>query len=177
MNLDYTKLSEAVKSSFSFAEVFRKIGEPYHSRKLRKLQQAVACFGICIDHFSGNGRRGISKIPVLRKVCPICGIEFTTKKDSKEATTCSHACSNTYFRKGWRDDFTPTINTYRKFMKRTGTPWRCNRCGYDKIADVLVVHHVDRNRSNNDVGNLEVLCPTCHEEEHFTAKDGKWRKM
>lgn len=51
---------------------------------------------------------------------------------------------------------------------------QCNRCGYNKYPEVLVVHHVDRNRSNNNSKNLEILCPTCHMEEHYESKDGLW---
>jgi hypothetical protein len=39
---------------------------------------------------------------------------------------------------------------------------------------VLQVHHRDRDRTNNEPVNLEVLCPTCHDEDHFFSKDGKW---
>ena len=51
---------------------------------------------------------------------------------------------------------------------------KCKRCGYDNIVHILQVHHVDRDRRNNDVENLEVLCPNCHMEEHFLAGDGAW---
>ena len=53
-------------------------------------------------------------------------------------------------------------------------PKKCNRCDYDKIVDILHVHHKDRNHKNNRPDNLEVLCPTCHDEEHFLAKDGRY---
>ena len=46
-------------------------------------------------------------------------------------------------------------------------PSQCNRCGYDKFAQALVVHHIDHDRDNNDLSNLEVLCPTCHWEHHL----------
>jgi hypothetical protein len=52
----------------------------------------------------------------------------------------------------------------------------CERCDYSKIPEVLVVHHKDRNRENNNIENLEVLCPTCHSEEHFNNKDGNWKQ-
>jgi len=56
-------------------------------------------------------------------------------------------------------------------------PPKCNRCKYDKVKEVLCVHHRDRNRNNNDIGNLEILCPNCHMEEHFSHKDGIWTKQ
>lgn len=43
---------------------------------------------------------------------------------------------------------------------------RCNRCDYDKNIAGIVVHHKDRNRENNSLDNLEVLCATCHMVEH-----------
>lgn len=52
----------------------------------------------------------------------------------------------------------------------------CEDCGYGKYPEILHVHHIDRNRNNNDLTNLRLLCPTCHETEHFLAGDGKFKK-
>lgn len=62
-------------------------------------------------------------------------------------------------------------HTYRQIAKRN-LAWECNRCGYNEVQGVLRVHHKDRNRANNDVTNLEVLCPTCHDVEHYLNNDG-----
>ncbi len=32
---------------------------------------------------------------------------------------------------------------------------------------ILVVHHKDKNRENNTIENLEVLCPNCHAIRHI----------
>lgn len=56
-------------------------------------------------------------------------------------------------------------------------PQQCVRCGYSKILGVLQVHHKDRNRKNNKIENLEILCPTCHQEEHFKNRDGLYNKL
>lgn len=45
-------------------------------------------------------------------------------------------------------------------------PIICNRCGFNRVPTILLVHHKDRNRENNELENLEVLCPNCHTEEH-----------
>lgn len=43
----------------------------------------------------------------------------------------------------------------------------CNRCKYiGKYLDTLVVHHKDRDRENNKLSNLEILCRNCHYEDH-----------
>lgn len=44
---------------------------------------------------------------------------------------------------------------------------KCNRCNFDSNLKILVVHHKDRNRKNNTLENLEILCPNCHATEHF----------
>ena len=45
----------------------------------------------------------------------------------------------------------------------------CERCGYSKY-EILQVHHKDRDRSNNELGNLELICPNCHYERHYFEK-------
>lgn len=53
-------------------------------------------------------------------------------------------------------------------------PLVCNKCGYNKYPQVLQIHHIDRNRKNNDINNLLVVCPTCHMEIHYETKTGYW---
>ena len=45
----------------------------------------------------------------------------------------------------------------------------CERCKYDK-TEILQVHHKDRNRENNIMDNLELICPNCHYESHHLEK-------
>lgn len=63
---------------------------------------------------------------------------------------------------------------YRPLALRT-LPKQCVRCGWDKIPEILEVNHIDCDRSNNDITNLEILCPTCHREYHFVTKTGYWQ--
>lgn len=53
---------------------------------------------------------------------------------------------------------------------------KCGRCQWHKITEVLEVHHKDCNRANNELSNLEILCPNCHAEEHFQSKTGKFAR-
>ncbi len=46
-------------------------------------------------------------------------------------------------------------------------PPKCERCGYDEHIAAIVIHHKDRNRDNNSLSNLEVLCAICHAIEHW----------
>ena len=53
-------------------------------------------------------------------------------------------------------------------------PNLCARCGWDLYPDVLEVNHIDKDRTNNSIDNLEILCPTCHQVFHFLDKSGRW---
>jgi len=41
---------------------------------------------------------------------------------------------------------------------------KCNKCGFTKA---LIVHHKNRNRKDNSIENLEILCSNCHYIEHY----------
>ena len=68
--------------------------------------------------------------------------------------------------KKWR---THKKTSYRK-MAFDNLPHVCDDCGYDKLKDILEVHHVNFNHGDNWVENLRILCPTCHRELHYMAK-------
>jgi HNH endonuclease len=123
--------------------------------------------------------------------CAVCKNDFTRlahrRKNSKSGIYfCSRRCKDI----GQRLESNITAihpphygqagdldaSTYRSIAFRHH-PAKCNRCGYDRYKSVLRVHHIDRDRSNRASSNLEVLCPTCHEEEHYLAGDGVYSGM
>lgn len=57
-------------------------------------------------------------------------------------------------------------NSYRRTAFRFKAKI-CERCGYDKHEAAIIVHHKDRNRNNDSLDNLEVLCANCHAIEHW----------
>ena len=65
------------------------------------------------------------------------------------------------------------IGTYSKgAFKHYGR--KCNRCPRKTL---LLVHHIDENRNNNNLDNLEVLCKRCHQEHHCIRDEkGKYTK-
>lgn len=70
----------------------------------------------------------------------------------------------------------PAIKKYRN-MAFKNLPVKCKNCGYSKYKSVLQVHHIDKNNTNNKIENLEILCPTCHNEKHYLTKSGLYNKM
>lgn len=51
---------------------------------------------------------------------------------------------------------------------------KCVECGWNEYPQVLDVHHIDCNRSNNNLDNLQFLCPTCHQIKHWLTKTGRY---
>jgi len=45
----------------------------------------------------------------------------------------------------------------------------CERCRYSRY-EILQVHHKNRDRNDNNIDNLELICPNCHYEEHLLEK-------
>ncbi len=108
------------------------------------------------------------------KPCVVCGKPILA---SKNKITCSRECSNKhrtgikYLMGRPRDK----VSSYKilkvRLMKVRGK--LCERCGYSKY-EILQVHHRDRNHQNNEITNLELICPNCHFEEHLLEKS--WMK-
>ena len=93
--------------------------------------------------------------------CNFCHKKFNAPK-STNRKYCSKACVN----KNSKLIFEPTFTTVRKMMIRRNMLQSCQRCGYSESIEILGVHHIDRNRKNNKLNNLEILCPNCHSLEH-----------
>lgn len=53
------------------------------------------------------------------------------------------------------------ISSYRK-LAFYAQDHKCAVCGWCEDERVLEVHHIDEDRSNNDINNLIILCPICH---------------
>ena len=118
--------------------------------------------------------------------CAMCGVEVYRKlsqvKNSRHRVFfCSRACKDEgqSFR-GNIVEIQPSHyrspeTDYRKFAFSI-YPHKCKNCGYELYEEILEVNHIDCDRKNNKIENLEILCPTCHSEFHFLTKTGKWEK-
>lgn len=98
--------------------------------------------------------------------CSICGTPILAGSHKK---TCSRACANKnragmrYTRNQPRDKVRTQRAVKVRLLKQRGG--QCERCSYSKV-EILEMHHKDRNRNNNSLANLELICPNCHAEEH-----------
>lgn len=96
--------------------------------------------------------------PINIKLCPICNKPI---KNYRTSVTCSHSCSNTYFRSG-PDNPNWSLNSYVTTCF-TYHDKKCVICGEQNI---VAVHHFDCDKTNNNPENLVPLCPTHHTYMH-----------
>lgn len=61
-----------------------------------------------------------------------------------------------------------TGNSGRKAAQKMYPATRCERCGGTRI---LQRHHRDRDPTNNQPANVEILCLGCHVEEHHSKRE------
>ncbi len=64
-------------------------------------------------------------------------------------------------------------STYRiRALKEYGS--FCTWCGYDREIKMLDVDHIDSNRKNNKLENLQILCVFCHAMKTRKVKWHMW---
>ena len=117
--------------------------------------------------------------------CPVCDSVFHRTPSQMAASKsgifcCSYACKN-LLQRGSRQvegiellahRFKDGVFSYRRRGLRKHT--RCANCSID-FKPLLVVHHVDGDRSNGSEENLEVLCFLHHAARHLSmAVNGEW---
>ncbi len=104
--------------------------------------------------------------------CVVCGKLIMAGLNKK---TCSRSCANinrtgiNYKIGSPRDKVKSQQALKVRLLKERGGS--CERCGYNKY-EILQVHHKNRNRDDNILSNLELICPNCHYEEHYLKKVG-----
>ena len=107
--------------------------------------------------------------------CAICGkkttkVQAEIKRSKSGKLFCSKHCAtifnNTMYKSGINHpNYKNGDKSYRDLafaLKEV----KCEMCDYCN-KDILQVHHKDKNRKNNAIDNLEILCPTHHWEKHL----------
>lgn len=152
------ELFEYVDACLSTAQVLKALGYAKKGQYISIVKKFLDDNEIDTAHFTING---LPALKFEKRECLCCGNLFTTEaRNSNEQVTCSRACSNTYFRT--KDG----ASTYRsRALKHYGC--KCSVCGFENIL-ALEVHHIDKNRDNNSIENLKVLCANCHRIIHST---------
>lgn len=154
-------------------------------KHLPKETRACVRCGIIFSHIGSEAAtRKYCSITCFRsqrqrqpKQCSLCNQLFISKH--KKAKYCSVLCaakvtgaqkSQKHIESGlWNN----SRISKRLRIEELGKP-HCERCSWDAVPGILEIHHKDRNRRNNQLINLELLCPNCHSTEHYIARDGQF---
>lgn len=159
-DLDENETNYLIQRSHNCSDIARRLGYVPSSSIIKKIKQRIIKYNIDISHFDQKIKTRV--YPIVSKECPACGKSFKVSKGSpREETTCSYACSNTYFRSGrnnpnWKE--TAYRSTCFLYHKK-----ECVICNEVRIVEV---HHYDCNKNNNEIDNLVPLCPNHHQLFH-----------
>ena len=150
------KSEKAIRAHLSFRKT-----DLFHNFKNLNSQKIDCKF--CFKQFSltnlNKHEESCYLNPKNTKYCKVCDNPIVNYKTSKG--TCSKGCANTYFRSGeengnWKGTQYQTI-CFIHHKKE------CVVCGEQNIVEV---HHLDEDRTNNDPSNLIPLCPNHHQYWH-----------
>lgn len=99
--------------------------------------------------------------------CDYCGKEFKRlksriEKDNKTGFIyCSRECGNRHKNEKATKQTDGTAYRRNAF---NAYPHKCAICGYNDDERILEVHHLDEDRTHNEINNLVILCPNCHKK-------------
>ena len=91
------------------------------------------------------------------KICPRCGTQFTGGRSDKKY--CTRRCKERSRRKRYAE--------YKSTQEL-----KCIKCGFIPVhRSQLDVDHIDGNKHNNNVSNLQILCANCHRLKTHINRD------
>lgn len=143
------ELSVMCAESESYRELAGKIGySPNGGSNIKTVKEMCEKYELDTSHFNGQGHtKNVGRIKTP-----------TEKYLNNEQAITSYKLRNRLFAEGY-------------FEKK------CYRCGLTEWLGEpipLELHHKDGNKRNNNLDNLEILCPNCH---YFTDtyKTKNWK--
>lgn len=106
-------------------------------------------------------------------ICDYCGKEFFRSpskiQNSKSGLQfCCRECKDAAqriennFEAIWPSHYKNGEQVHYRKLAFQNYDYKCAVCGWDEDKDILEVHHIDEDRSNNKLNNLIILCPICH---------------
>lgn len=138
----------------------------YHVRWARKvLGQEVFYCGASCSH----------KKPTWVGNCTNCGTiferPFSAKRSMSGRYFCTRSCSASYNNRVYksRENHPNWVNGASSYRSQVDFDV-CSDCGEARYY-LLMVHHRDKDRSNNDPANLVVLCYNCHALHHLVVDE------
>lgn len=141
-------LSREVKKSRSFRETVINLGMNPHGGNIQYVTKKIRKLDIDTRHFYGGGK----KLPWNK------GMKGSAPyRKKKEEILIKHDGEFLNI---------PAVQL-RRAMRESKIPYKCNNCGANEWNGMeirLEINHIDGNRLNCLLQNLEFLCPNCHSQ-------------
>jgi 5-methylcytosine-specific restriction endonuclease McrA len=129
-------IQEAIAKSFSWAGVCRQLGLKPNSGSQSHIKSRALLFDIPFTHFTGQGHN---------------------KGNTREKTNAIEYCI-----RGIR---TSSDRLRRRLIRDGYKKEECERCGITEWLGERVpleLDHIDSDNTNNEIQNLQIICPNCH---------------
>lgn len=153
MRTSYTKdqLEQAIKDNYSIANVCREVGIRPTGGNYKTINQKIKEFGFDTSHFTGQGWRKGSKIPIRK------GLELSEIL-VEDKPYHSHRLKQRLIENGLKQH-------------------KCENCNNENWmgkAIPLELEHCNGNNIDNRIENLKLLCPNCHAQtDHYRGRNKK----
>lgn len=144
------KVEEAVKNNKCYSDVLRYLGIPLQGNNIFTLKKKIKDYNLSISHFDFTSNSKSVKM----------------SKDIQE-----------YLTKG------SNIKTYKlkeKLFSAGLKENKCEICGCNSWIGKPIacqLHHIDGDNTNNELSNLQILCPNCHSQTDNYCGNSNSRKI
>lgn len=139
-------LESLVDTSISYNSLLKKLNLQLSGGNQSHIRKVISRFGIDTSHFTGKSHSKGKKFPSKHPI-----EEYLSNK----RIITSHALKLRLVKEGIFEDI-------------------CDHCKLDEWMGVklpLELHHKDNNHNNNNLSNLQILCPNCHAIFHKLDRD------
>lgn len=132
---------QAVKTSLSYAEVIRKLGLKEAGSNYDTVKRKIKELNLDISHMTNKGWNIGKRFRILKPAQPIQ--EILVKNST----------------------FINSNSLRKRILKEQIKEYKCEYCGNSlwlnqKIP--LELHHINGDKHDNRIENLQLLCPNCH---------------
>lgn len=145
------------------------------SRKREKNGETITCSMLCRNKLLGLRLKGVYPTHLEQYRGLMAGWNKGKKWKKETRKRISRGLRKSSIKKMKNAKEAPR-KAYRKYALMVNEH-KCSKCGWEKVPSILMVHHIDGNRENNAMDNLQILCPNCHFELHHWDKANKYRKL
>lgn len=149
------EIEEFVRDSYSYASLAEKIGyDKQGGSYIETVKSMVSELDLDVSHFTGQGW--------------LSGKTYKSKR---------YMSFDEYVKTGC-----VTTDKLRKKLLRDGLKEHicecCNNTMWNNMPIPLEVHHIDGDLTNNDISNLQLLCPNCHAlTDNYRGKNMRKHKL